>query len=50
MNKRTKKVVLMAVALVLLAGAYFATLDIRPGIDWNAEEEPELPRLIERDE
>ena len=50
MERRKKKLALMAAALILLAGAYFLTLDIRPGIDWHAMEEPELPMIIERDE
>jgi len=50
MNKRTKKLILMAVALLVLVGAYFATLDIRPGVDWYAEVEQELPRLIAQED
>ena len=50
MDRRRKKVIIMAAALLLLVGAYIATMDIRPDIDWHAQEEPELPRIIERDE
>jgi len=50
MNKRMKKLVFMAVALIVLVAAYIATMDIRPAIDWDAEEQPELPRLIVREE
>ena len=50
MDKRTKKLIGLAAVFVLLLGAYFATLDIRPAPYLFADEPPELPNLIERDE
>ena len=50
MKKRTKKLVLMVVALLALVGAYFATLDVRPAAEWYAEAEIELPRLIAQED
>jgi len=50
MNKRTKKLVIMAAAFVVLVGAYFATLNIAPAFEWDDEEEIILPRLIERED
>jgi len=50
MNKRKKQLVLMAVALFALVGVYFVTTDIRPAAEWDAEDEIELPRLIEQED
>jgi len=48
MDRRTKKLVMMAITLVVLIGVYIATLDIRPDAVVFVEE-TELPLLFERD-
>jgi len=48
MDKRTRKLIMTAVAFVVLIGVYFVTADFRPQPVWLADEQPELPTLIDK--
>jgi len=49
-DKRTKKLIMAAAALVVLIGVYFVTLDLSPAASLQIDEPPELAMIIERAE
>ncbi|MCL2564720.1 MAG: DUF4340 domain-containing protein [Defluviitaleaceae bacterium] len=48
MDRKTKKLIMVAFAFAALIGVYFVTSDIRPDVIWHAEEQEPLPNLIDK--